>query len=82
MFVKERHLAKKYLTVISENQFVFIVTGTKDKGPGHCVMGCCTEDVQLIGDKESRRFVKQKINHFQFFLSNSANHEVETKRFE
>jgi len=81
LLTEEYPLATKFITLISANLFAFKAPVAKYEGPGRFVLGIA-EDIQLIGDKGFRQFVRLKINKCQQCFGDSANSGVESTNFE
>lgn len=67
LLIEEYPLSERFLTKISNNQFVLKAPVAKYEGPGRFVLGLY-EDIQLIGDIGFQEFIQSKTNKYQHLL--------------
>lgn len=67
LLIEEYPLSERFLTKISNNQFLLKAPIAKYEGPGRFVLGLA-EDIQLQGDEGFRHYLKTKINKYQLLL--------------
>jgi len=73
LLVEEYPLSERFLTKISNNQFMLKAPVAKYEGPGRFVLGLA-EDIHLLGDEGFQKFLKLKIDKYKIFSRDFANH--------
>jgi predicted DNA-binding transcriptional regulator YafY len=75
LLIEEYPLSERFLTKISNNQYVLKAPVAKYEGPGRFVLGLA-DDIQILGDEGFRDYLKTKINRYQKLFPDFAFLEV------
>lgn len=70
LLIEEYPLSERFLTKISNNQFVLKVPVAKYEGPGRFALGLA-EDIQVAGDEGFLEYLKIKIEKCQYLYESS-----------
>jgi predicted DNA-binding transcriptional regulator YafY len=81
LLIEEYPLSERFLTKISNNQFVLKASVAKYEGPGRFVLGLA-EDIQIMGDEGFLDYLKTKIKKYQNLFPDFAISGVKVRKFE